>query len=102
MTGLQPLQIAATLGCILAAAKAQSFTQAEIGQNAPFTGASNLLTVTLVSDISLPHQTAVALSGLASASSGSSSTVSLLSVTGGNSGHLLFGSQALWNAGIHL
>ena len=92
---------AAMICCIIVTSSAQSFSQAVIGQSTPLAGASNLLTVTIVSDTTLTAaaNSAITLSGLGTASSGSGSTVTLLEASSGNSGHLLFGSQASWSAG---
>lgn len=94
--------IVLVIACWIPATRAQAFTQARIGQSTPLTSASNLLSITLVSDTSLSADagSAITLSGLGSASSASGSTVPLLAATGGggNNGGLLFGSQAEWSS----
>ena len=94
--------IVLVIACWLPATRAQAFTQARIGQSTPLASASNLLSITLVSDTSLSADagSAITLSGLGSASSASGSTVPLLAATGGggNNGELLFGSQAVWSS----
>ena len=77
---------------VASSADAQSFTQAQIGQNNPLAGASNRFTVTLVTDTSLTASasSAVTLSGLGSASTQSGNNVALLESAGGNSAEQLF------------
>jgi hypothetical protein len=73
-------------------ARAAAFTEAFIGQSTPLAGASNLITVTLVSDTSFASNSGITISGLETASSGSGSIVKLI----GNSVDI-FGSVAAWS-----
>jgi hypothetical protein len=77
-------------------ARAAAFTEAFIGQSTPLAGASNLITVTLVSDTSFASNSGITISGLETASSGSGSIVKLI----GNSVDI-FGSVAAWSADRH-
>ena len=75
------------------------FTQARIGQNTPLAGASNLLTVTLVSDTTLTAaaNSVITFSGLETATSVSTS-VSLLAASAGNNAEQLFEAKAaVWS-----
>jgi hypothetical protein len=90
------------IACWLPATRAQAFSQARIGQSTPLASASNLISVTLVSDTALSADagSAITLSGLGSATSASGSSMPLLAASsgGGNSGEVLFGSQAAWGS----
>ncbi len=73
-----------------------SFTRKIITQSSPVIGATNTITISLISDVSLSGNTSITITGFDDANA--NSPLLLLSASGGNRGEELFSTGLLTNA----